>query len=87
MSAGLPVITTRIRGAADYLVEGENALFVPARDPLSIAIALVRLRRDPSLCQRMSEANLRDVQRFSIESAARNYHAALLAIAESVRER
>lgn len=87
MSAGLPVITTRIRGAADYLVEGENALFVPARDPLSIATALVRLRRDPGLRQCMSDANLRDVQRFSVESVARGYRAALLAMAESARGR
>lgn len=87
MSAGLPMITTRIRGAVDHLVEGENALFVQARDPLSIAFALVRLQREPGLRQRMSSANLRDVQRFSPESVARDYLAALLSIAQDGRER
>jgi len=86
-NAGLPVITTCIRGAADYLVEGENALFVHARDPWSIATALVRLHGDPILLQRMSAANLRDVQRFSAPSVARGYLAALVSIARGGRER
>ena len=33
MSYGLPVVTTPIRGCADSLIEGANALFVPAHDP------------------------------------------------------
>ena len=43
MAAGLPVVTTRLRGAADHLVEGVHALFVPPRDPGALAARLGRL--------------------------------------------
>ena len=43
MDAGLPIITTRIHGAADHLIAGENALFVEPRDVNGLASALIRL--------------------------------------------
>jgi len=33
MDAGLPIVTTHLRGAADHLQEGIHACFVPPRDP------------------------------------------------------
>jgi glycosyltransferase involved in cell wall biosynthesis len=65
MSVGLPIVTTRIRGAADHLVEGENALFVPPRQPDALAEALDGLLDDDALRSRMGENNLRKAEDFS----------------------
>lgn len=73
MSEGLPIVTTRIRGAADHLVEGENALFVPPRDADALAAALERLLGDDSLRAAMRENNLRKARDFSPERVARAY--------------
>jgi glycosyltransferase involved in cell wall biosynthesis len=64
MSVGLPIITTRIRGAADLLTEGENCLFVPPRDPASLAKSILAILEDHELAQRMSAANEVLVKRF-----------------------
>lgn len=82
MDWGLPIVTTRIRGAADYLEEGVNALFVPPRDPGAIADAAERLLSDPSLCAKMAHANQEKVQEFAPEKVARQY---LKALEETVR--
>jgi glycosyltransferase involved in cell wall biosynthesis len=65
MSLGLPIVTTRIRGAADHLTEGENALFVPPRDPGALAAALERLLDDDVLRTVMRGNNLRKAEDFA----------------------
>lgn len=65
MAVGLPIVTTRIRGAADYLVEGENALFVPPRDSSALAQTLNRLLDDGELRAAMRENNLRKAEDFA----------------------
>ncbi len=65
MGHGLPIITTPIRGCADYLSDGEHALFVPARDPAALARAVERLLGDDALRARMSAANLARVADFA----------------------
>jgi glycosyltransferase involved in cell wall biosynthesis len=57
MDAALPIVTTRIHGAADHLVAGENALFVEPRDVDGLASALVTLLQDDDLRVRMASAN------------------------------
>jgi glycosyltransferase involved in cell wall biosynthesis len=49
MSAGLPIVTTRWRGPANFLVEGENAVFVPPRDSVALASSLTRLLKEDQL--------------------------------------
>jgi glycosyltransferase involved in cell wall biosynthesis len=73
MSVGLPIVTTRIRGAADHLVEGENALFVPPRDPGALAAALERLLDDDDLRRAMRENNLRKAEEFAPDRVAEAY--------------
>ena len=58
MSYGLPIVTTRIRGSADQLTAGEHALFVPPRDPGSLARAIERLLRDDTIRSHMAQANI-----------------------------
>ena len=77
MAAGLPVVTTGIRGAADHLAEGVNALFVPPRDPEALARALLRLIKDAGLRARMSAANLAKVREFAPSIVVHDYVAAM----------
>lgn len=65
MGYALPVITTRIRGCADHLEEGVNALFVPARDPSALTTAMERLAGDGRLRESMGRANATKVQDFA----------------------
>jgi glycosyltransferase involved in cell wall biosynthesis len=77
MAAGLPIVTTKWRGPADHLAEGEHALFVPPNDPDALAASLLRLLRDRELCRRMSAANRKKVREFDPDAVAAEYLAAL----------
>jgi glycosyltransferase involved in cell wall biosynthesis len=80
MNAGLPIVTTALRGAADRLEEGVNAIFVPARRPDLLAEALGRILCDDDLRTSMSANNLAKVKEFAPEVVVPQY----LAILESV---
>ena len=73
MQAGLPIITTAIRGAAHHLREGEQALFVPPRDPQALAERMERLRADASLRRRMGKASRKKIEEFAPGIVAREY--------------
>jgi glycosyltransferase involved in cell wall biosynthesis len=73
MSYGLPVVTTPIRGCADSLKAGENALFVPERDPAALAAAIERLLDDDDLRARMGRANAVKVAEFAPQRVLPRY--------------
>jgi len=73
MDAGLPIITTPIRGAADYLVASEHALFVDPEDVDGLASAMIVLLHDPDLRARMGSANRERVQIFEPGVVAAEY--------------
>jgi glycosyltransferase involved in cell wall biosynthesis len=73
MDAGLAIVTTRIRGAADHLVEGKHALFVDPRDVTAIASAILKLLRDRELSERMGSANRERVRIFDPEVVGAEY--------------
>ncbi len=77
MAAGLPVVTTRMRGMADHLVAEENALFVAPGDAIGLAAAIERILDDPDLRARMSAANRAKVAEFAPDAVARQYLATL----------
>lgn len=74
MDAGLPIVTTYIRGAADHLKEGEHVYFVPPRDPEKLADTIDRLLRDSDLRAQMAQANRLKVKEFAPEIAGARYH-------------
>jgi glycosyltransferase involved in cell wall biosynthesis len=73
MDAGLPIVTTRIRGAADHLIPEENALFVEPRDVGALASAMLRLLQDRGLRERMTSANRERVRIFEPQIVAAEY--------------
>lgn len=74
VAAGLPIVTTRIRAAADYLTEPDNCLFTEKR-PESIADNIAKLIADADLRRRMSENNTVLGLSFSAEAIAKEYAA------------
>jgi glycosyltransferase involved in cell wall biosynthesis len=83
MDAGLPIVTTRIRGAADHLVAGENALFVEPRDVSALVDAILTLLDDRYLAARMSAANRRRIGIFEPRVVADEYLGVLQAVART----
>jgi glycosyltransferase involved in cell wall biosynthesis len=73
LAAGLPVITTRIRAAADYLREPENCLWVEAKNPPSLAEKIARLldRTDERAAMRAHNVEL--ARRFTAPFVAPEY--------------
>ncbi len=51
---GLPVVSTRVGGIPDLLVDGETGLLVPDDDAAAMAEAVLRLLRDEELAARLS---------------------------------
>ncbi len=86
MAAGLGIVTTPVRGARDYLTDGENCLFVPPRSPGQIAAAVQRLHDERRLLREMGTSNRKVVSRFAPDRVVDEYEKALLhVIADSGR--
>jgi len=67
MSAGIPVVATAVGGVLDVARHGESALVVPRRDPGALAGALLRLREQPDLAERIVRGGRAVAARFDIE--------------------
>lgn len=57
VALGLPIVTTKIRAAADYLSEPENCLFCE-KEPVSIADRVQELIENKALREEMSATNI-----------------------------
>jgi glycosyltransferase involved in cell wall biosynthesis len=72
-AAGMPIITTRIRGAADYLKEPENCLWTEPKSPTMLAAKIAQLLNNAETRRKMSEANLELAPEFSAARVAPEY--------------
>ena len=72
VGAGKPVITTKIRAAADYLVANENCLWVEAKNPGQIASQILILMNDKPLQDKMKKNNLVLAEKFTPEKIVGN---------------
>lgn len=84
MSAGLPIVTTAVRGIRDHLREDENALFAPQANPQALADCLRTLLENRALRERMARANREAVRKFAPDAVGREY---LQAVIEIMREK
>ena len=73
LACGLPVVTTRIRAATDWLEEGKHCLFVPAREPQLLAQAVLRLLDNGLLRQQMGQHGRALAQRFEATTVAHEF--------------
>jgi glycosyltransferase involved in cell wall biosynthesis len=68
MASGTPIVTTRVDGLEDVLIDGENAIVV---DPDGLAAGMSRLLDDPVLAARLAERARADfAHRFTVDRAA-----------------
>jgi glycosyltransferase involved in cell wall biosynthesis len=70
MACGLPVIVSDIDVFNEFMVDGQNGLVVPVKDPHSIAEAIMRFLVDPDLRDRCGKGASRTMQDFSITNEA-----------------
>jgi len=73
LAAGICIITTRIRAAADYLKDPDNLLWVDPVNHQQIAESMMRLISDKKLVQNMRDNNIIASQRFRTEKNAIEY--------------
>lgn len=71
--AGLPILTTRIRGAADYLSEPDNCLWVEPQRPDLLAARIRDLLANASMRAAMRKHNQQLAARFSAPAVAEDY--------------
>lgn len=68
LAAGIPSIFTLSGIAQDFIVEGQNALTVPFKDSDAIYQALLRLRNEAGLREKLSRQGMRSVsERFTLK--------------------
>lgn len=67
MSYGLPIVTTPVGGIPDRLCEGEHVLYAKPKDAESVAGAVLRLLKDPDLCQQMGRANIAKIRELATD--------------------
>jgi len=73
-AAGLPLVTTKVNGTEDFVVEGENGFFIE-RDAASIARVVAPLVSDDDTRRRMGEAARRAVGTYTWPEMARRTQA------------
>jgi glycosyltransferase involved in cell wall biosynthesis len=73
VAAGVPIITTRIRAAADYLCEPDNCLWVEPQNPQMLAEKIVHLLTHPEERETMRRNNEKLAQQFTAAVVTREY--------------
>ena len=70
-AAGVPVVATKVGGVVDIIDDEETGLLVQPKDVDAMAQAVMRLLRDPELCQRLVvRAKEKLKQQFTLEQMA-----------------
>lgn len=55
-ACGKPLVTTDVPGCREVVTHGEDGLLVPVRDGAALASAILELKSDPLLCERLGRA-------------------------------
>jgi len=68
MACGTPVVTTDCRGLKDYVVDKENSILIPPKNPEAIAQSIIELYNNPELSEKLKHNGLETVKEHSWES-------------------
>lgn len=72
MAAGLPIVTTRVKGMPEIVRDGENGFLVEPKNPGQIGEKVLLLLENDDLRRRISGNNREKAKRYSWESVARS---------------
>jgi glycosyltransferase involved in cell wall biosynthesis len=76
MAAAKPVVTTRVGGNPELVVDDETGFLVEPADPRLLASAVIRILTDPAEARRLGDNGLSRVKsRFTIGAMVREYEA------------
>jgi sugar transferase (PEP-CTERM/EpsH1 system associated) len=74
MACALPVVSTRVGGIPELVLEGETGMLVPPRDPQALAAALAQYATNPELLRAHgAAARARVESRYSLEAMLAAY--------------
>ena len=68
MSAGLPIVATKMSGIPEIIKNNINGLLAPIKSPKALAKKIDNLLNDQKLNKKFSKNNLKDVKRFSLKT-------------------
>ena len=71
LSAGVPVVVTRVDGATDVVRDGVNGFLAEPGDVQTLALRTAELLSDPALRRRLGGAGLEQREEFEIEHMVR----------------
>lgn len=72
MASGLPIVCAAIRGQTDIIKNGENGFLYKLEDSAEFKQRVIEIYKDKSLRKKMSDNNIVDVEKFSLENALIN---------------
>lgn len=76
MASGLPIITTRVGGNPEIIIDGETGFLVPPTDYQSLSKVLIQLLKAPSLAKKIGLAGQERAKRhFSLSKMVSSYEA------------
>ncbi len=67
MACGTPVVTTDCKGVRDFVLDGENALMVPPKEPEALAQSIIKVMKDHDLQEKLTDNGLITAQKFTWE--------------------
>ena len=67
MACGTPVVTTDCKGVRDFVLDGENALIVPPKEPEALAQSIIKVMKDHDLQEKLTDNGLITAQKFTWE--------------------
>lgn len=67
MACGCPLVISRVRGHKDVCIDGRNGFLFDLDKPQDMVSAIIKLYKEPDLFKKISEQNIIDAQRFSVE--------------------
>lgn len=87
MAAGLPIVGTRVDGAAEAVIDGENGYLLAPRDVAGIAERIVELLKNPRRAKAMGEAGRKLLPEFDIDLMVRQQEELYGEMIASLQER
>ncbi len=88
MALRKPVIATAVGGIPEIVEDGKTGVLIPPNDPKTLAQAIVKLAKDPTLRESMGEeGQKRAIEQFDIKRTARQYEELYINLLEKHRRK